>query len=103
MLYLVGAFWIYLHVLLHQSANATNQLEALVVQAQAQDSASQPSCLVSQAHQFRLSTKYSYPCRPQTAQNASRENVCLPGKCHADNTSESLEIKFALVRYISIL
>lgn len=51
----------------------------------------------SQAHQFRLSTEYSHPCSFQTAQDASRENLYLPEKCCVDNTSEPLEVKFALV------
>lgn len=38
-LYLGCGFQIYLHVVLHQSVNVMNQLEALVVQAQAQVSA----------------------------------------------------------------
>lgn len=74
-----------------------NQLEALLVQAQAQVSA---PCQPARATSSDSALSYLHPCSFQSAQSASRANLCQPEKCHVDNLSEPLEVKFGLVECI---
>ena len=77
-----------------------NQLEALLVQAQAQFSA---PCQPARPTSSDLALSYLHPCSFQSAQSASRANLCLPEKCRVDNLSEPLEVKCGLVGCVGTL
>ncbi|KAK4821017.1 hypothetical protein QYF61_012046, partial [Mycteria americana] len=76
------------------------QLEALLVQAQAQVSAlCQPARPTSSDSALSYLPPYSF----HSAQSASRANLYLLEKCHVDTLSEPLEVKFGLVGCVHTL